>query len=676
LGFGVLIGLLAPAVSPGAPAPGIQLAPARLDSANHMMWRRSAVPVPAAAESLRTRLLSALTAADSAACLTRAAADSVLRPAVLRRLAMLALAHGDSARADSAWTELMRSRSPWMWEAARSRADLAKPRFADPVSWARFADSLLAGLDLTDGTALETSAWRLRRAEARALLGDTSGAVAQARSALMAAPAQPPASAALERLGLWMPALGARLDAAEERAAAETEFAAGRRAPAVERMARAIQIGDSSDAGPAIRRSEMLRAMRRFDAAHATLDAATQRIGAETQALLLERARVLRDAARSEAAFTAYRRAALTEGRARETAWWELGRAADLARRPALADTADLAVESLGGPLAAAAVLRRITREIAGGRTPEIPESTDEGLRLWRGFLDRTLGAGDSTLAMLSARPGYTYPRATARETLKTEAMRRAPAAPGSLGPLPGLAGAAALLHAGLLEEGAVVLDRALASGNGVAKPGAPALLAAAALYYGAERWGAGVRCVRMALDAAGPDSLRAAIGPWLYPPAHPEWFAQLPATPDSDGIDRALVKAVAWQESKFDPRAVSRSNALGVLQLKQPTAADMARLARERVPSEADLFVPEISLRLGVRYFRRLVRRFHGSVPLALGAYNAGPTGARVWDRGPAAPWGDALTLERVPAGQTHDYAKIILAVRSAYRELAPYVE
>lgn len=85
--------------------------------------------------------------------------------------------------------------------------------------------------------------------------------------------------------------------------------------------------------------------------------------------------------------------------------------------------------------------------------------------------------------------------------------------------------------------------------------------------------------------------------------------------------VDPALIKAIIMAESGYNPRAVSKKGAIGLMQL-------MPRTARELGVKE--LFDPEDNVEAGVRYFKRLLRRFGGDVRLALAAYNAGSTKVR----------------------------------------------
>jgi soluble lytic murein transglycosylase-like protein len=81
--------------------------------------------------------------------------------------------------------------------------------------------------------------------------------------------------------------------------------------------------------------------------------------------------------------------------------------------------------------------------------------------------------------------------------------------------------------------------------------------------------------------------------------------------------LDPDLVRAVIRVESGWNPRAVSRKGAMGLMQLMPATAAEYG---------VADPFNPTENIRAGVAYLRRLIDRFDGRTELALAAYNAGP--------------------------------------------------
>jgi len=82
-------------------------------------------------------------------------------------------------------------------------------------------------------------------------------------------------------------------------------------------------------------------------------------------------------------------------------------------------------------------------------------------------------------------------------------------------------------------------------------------------------------------------------------------------------GVAFPLIKAVIRAESAFDPKAVSKKGALGLMQI-MPENLEAFRVY--------DPFDPWQNIMGGARYLKSLLRRFDGQVPLALAAYNAGP--------------------------------------------------
>lgn len=84
----------------------------------------------------------------------------------------------------------------------------------------------------------------------------------------------------------------------------------------------------------------------------------------------------------------------------------------------------------------------------------------------------------------------------------------------------------------------------------------------------------------------------------------------------DEHGVETSLVKAIIRAESDFNPGAVSKAGAVGLMQLMPDTARDLG---------VKDRYDPHDNVNGGVRYIKRLLTRFGGNVPLALAAYNAG---------------------------------------------------
>ena len=88
-------------------------------------------------------------------------------------------------------------------------------------------------------------------------------------------------------------------------------------------------------------------------------------------------------------------------------------------------------------------------------------------------------------------------------------------------------------------------------------------------------------------------------------------------ATAERYGLDPELVLVVVAVESNFEPRAVSKKGAQGLMQLMPATAGDLG---------VADALDPATNLDGGARYLQALLRLYKGDLRKALAAYNAGP--------------------------------------------------
>jgi hypothetical protein len=101
-----------------------------------------------------------------------------------------------------------------------------------------------------------------------------------------------------------------------------------------------------------------------------------------------------------------------------------------------------------------------------------------------------------------------------------------------------------------------------------------------------------------------------------LGPPRLDRFPAEFRAAAKRSGVEDAMLRAFAHAESGFDPKAISRKGAQGVMQL-------MPEVAREY--SVADPFSPSQSIDGGARHLKSLLRRYKGDLELAAAAYNAG---------------------------------------------------
>lgn len=142
-----------------------------------------------------------------------------------------------------------------------------------------------------------------------------------------------------------------------------------------------------------------------------------------------------------------------------------------------------------------------------------------------------------------------------------------------------------------------------------------------------------------------------------LYPQA---FTKEIEAGAKFAGIPGPWIYGVMRQESLFLPTAVSRSQALGLLQLLMPTAQQVARKWGRPAPTREDLFEPAINVPLGAAYLRDQIDRFGGRFILTLGAYNAGPNAVARWL--PQQPKDADIWIENVPYNETRSYIQKIV--------------
>ena len=126
------------------------------------------------------------------------------------------------------------------------------------------------------------------------------------------------------------------------------------------------------------------------------------------------------------------------------------------------------------------------------------------------------------------------------------------------------------------------------------------------------------------------PDSADLRLLEALYPLPHPEDLRR--AIVGRSFLHWPLLAAVAREESRWDPQALSAVGARGLLQLMPATAEKAARREGIESPRPSDLFQRKLNLRLGASELENLLRHFDGFSPAAIAAYNAGTDQAELW--------------------------------------------
>ena len=134
-------------------------------------------------------------------------------------------------------------------------------------------------------------------------------------------------------------------------------------------------------------------------------------------------------------------------------------------------------------------------------------------------------------------------------------------------------------------------------------------------------------------------------------------------------GIDPYVAAGLIRQESVFNPNAVSRVGARGLMQVMPATGQLIAKQQGASRPSAADLFNPSLNIKLGMHYLAQMLGQF-GRIEYAAAGYNAGPGRAKRWvaERGSLdiEDW-----IESIPFSETRGYVQGVLRYSANYRRL-----
>jgi soluble lytic murein transglycosylase len=135
--------------------------------------------------------------------------------------------------------------------------------------------------------------------------------------------------------------------------------------------------------------------------------------------------------------------------------------------------------------------------------------------------------------------------------------------------------------------------------------------------------------------------------------------------------VDPALVAAVIYAESKFDPRP-SSAGAQGLMQVLPATAYYLAHLSGGNSFTASDLATPSINVAYGTYYLRYLLDHYNGNELPAIAAYNGGLANVDRWVAR-ASAGGRQLTAEAIPFPETREYVQRVLGAQRAYRATYP---
>jgi soluble lytic murein transglycosylase len=127
--------------------------------------------------------------------------------------------------------------------------------------------------------------------------------------------------------------------------------------------------------------------------------------------------------------------------------------------------------------------------------------------------------------------------------------------------------------------------------------------------------------------------------------------------------LDPALVAAMIYAESRFDPNVQSSAGAIGLMQILPDTGRFIARSTGGEDFVVADLRDPDLNVRYGTWLLTYLLDRYDGDVGAALAAYHAGPGNVDAWREE-----GSGVAFP-----ETRDYVDEVMRVKRVYAKAYP---
>ncbi len=142
----------------------------------------------------------------------------------------------------------------------------------------------------------------------------------------------------------------------------------------------------------------------------------------------------------------------------------------------------------------------------------------------------------------------------------------------------------------------------------------------------------------------------------------------------DSD-VEWALIHALIRQESMFDTKAKSPAGARGLMQLMPTTAKSVAKKKGLHYSTAWLTTKPDYNITLGSSYLAQMLKRFDSNYPLAIAAYNAGPTRVSKWLKIYGDPRLGEISnedwIELMPIYETRNYVQRVMEAVYVYRLL-----
>lgn len=135
-------------------------------------------------------------------------------------------------------------------------------------------------------------------------------------------------------------------------------------------------------------------------------------------------------------------------------------------------------------------------------------------------------------------------------------------------------------------------------------------------------------------------------------------------------GVPIALIKAVVWRESRFNPNARGGAGELGLMQIQEDAAREWAEAEHVKNFDHAQCLDPGTNTLAGTWYLRKLLKRYTRTddpIPYALADYNAGRANVLKWNSGAGAT-NSAVFISQIGFPGTKDYVDSVMAKYERY--------
>lgn len=135
-------------------------------------------------------------------------------------------------------------------------------------------------------------------------------------------------------------------------------------------------------------------------------------------------------------------------------------------------------------------------------------------------------------------------------------------------------------------------------------------------------------------------------------------------------GLNPYLITAIIKVESNFNTKALSKKNAMGLMQIRESTGKWIAeKIGIDNFTSEM-LYQPETNIKMGCWYIDYLIKYYDGNVNLALTAYNGGQGNVSKWLKDKDLS-DDGTSLKDIPFAETRHYVEKIEKTYVIYKNI-----